>query len=199
VLLNYALTRLRFTRKFEPDGGSFLYRSRPTAAAIRVTGAEKDELLRVFRREYWFNQLGTLGTMFVLLVLLVALAFLMPAARTDSFVMGGTVAIMVPLIIAALILDRRLMNLPARRFPNRAPATPGRSWLEARKERAQRRSWFSYAAWILPIVGLAWLFFPGAGAVWWALPAWIAYFGLCLVTWSYSLWQKFQFVSQSDA
>lgn len=194
MLLSYAVTRLRFNKGFEPSGDGFIYRAKTTGPAIAISRAEKEELLREFRRLFWRQRLGLLGATVALVFLLAVLDLLLvPIEATEMFVTIGVLVIAVPLIAAAFVLDKRLFELPARKFSNRKPVASGRTWREAYDERAHRRSASYYVLWALMLVGLAWLFFPRAHVVWWALPAWIAYFSLAFVVLSYNLWRKYQY------
>ena len=195
MLFSYAFTRLRFARGFEANGDGFIYRARATAPAIPVSSAEREDLLREFRRQFWRHQFSLLGATFALILLLAVVDLLLvPVGATEAFVTYGAAAFLtVPVIAAVFLLDRRLFDMPMRRFPDRAPVAPPRTWWEAYYARARRRSWLSLILWTMVLVGFAWLFFPDPGAAWWALPAWSAYFGLAFVLLAYDAWLKYEF------
>ena len=193
MFLTYALQRSAFKRRFEPKDDGFIYRARATAPAIAITRAEREELLLEFRGEYWRRHLIMLGAAIALIIVLGVLDFLLiPVEATESFVRTGAFIILIPLIVVAYFSNRRLFELPMRRFADRAPVAPRRAWLEVVDTSLRNRSWVNMA--LSGAIGgaIGWLMFPDAGEAWWPLPVWCAYFGPLSAFWLWTLWRKWQ-------
>lgn len=179
-MFSYLIARWRFKRAFAVDGEAFLYRKNPRAAAYRVSQDERQILLRTFRRKYWKYHLTLLGVyLTALIATIIAIMFLwndVPDLAVE--VLGyGSAAL---LLIAVLLIDRRLYALPLETLRDRQPALPARSWRQVNSDRMKTMSWSVLAIWSVVIIAFAWLTFPrGNFELWWPI-VWALYFGFAI-------------------
>jgi hypothetical protein len=189
-MFSYSLTMRRFARSFEPHGEAYFYRRSPKAEAILVSEDEKKSFIRQFRRRYWkFHIILWLA---MLAVLLGDLGLLIMVNASDVLITGSVYVIMFGLLVSVFAIDRYLFNHPRQELSGRPAATSARSWKAVRMERVAKASWARLLITGIVFGGIAWLTFPRPGAAIWALPAWIAYFGICYGFWGSNVWLKFQ-------
>ncbi|WEK45324.1 MAG: hypothetical protein P0Y56_09775 [Candidatus Andeanibacterium colombiense] len=125
-------------------------------------------------------------------LLILAGALLVPWPFARTFLTTGVAAMVGVLVAENYLFARSLFKLPAKRFPDRAPVAPGRSWLQALDANLRKRSWANLSlSWVI-VLTISWIMYPGIHAAWWALPLWCAYFGSLIVLGTYMTFRKYQ-------
>ena len=125
---NHHFDRVRemFADQFEPDGGDFLYRKSMKGAPIRVSGAERDAFLEVFKRRLKYVTWGIFPATIILIVLLVVLVPDADSRSSDIFIYFG-----IGLIIAVFMIGYYwAWNTPARELVRRPVLGEARSRAE---------------------------------------------------------------------
>jgi peptidoglycan/LPS O-acetylase OafA/YrhL len=191
-MFNYLLARWRFKRAFKPAGEEFLYRKNSRAPAYRVSREERETFLRTFRRKYWKYHLTLMGAFLAALVAIIALIMFLfdDVPEEVGAALGyGFAAI---LLVAILLVDRRLYAQPLEALGNREPALPARSWRQANDDRMKSMSWPILIVMSLIIFAFAWLTFPqGDFEIWWPI-IWALYFGVAGFNWGRAILRKLE-------
>jgi hypothetical protein len=96
------------------------------------------------------------------------------------------------LLLAVLLIDRRLYSQPLEALRNREPDLPARTWRQANDARMKSMSWSILIIMSLVIFGFAWLTFPrGDFEIWWPI-IWALYFGVAGFNWGRAILRKLE-------
>jgi hypothetical protein len=189
-MFSYLLSRWRLSRSFEPHECGYLYRRRPTAEAILVTAAEKDQIFRDFRSAYWKSHAVLWISFIAGISLAIGLMVMVDAPPYAGTILGyGAVVV---LLAAVIYVDRRVFNEAARSIVNRSAIKPSRNWFRIQDEILERMAWWRLVAGGLVLAVFAVLTFPLTASATWAAIAWFCYFGFCLGFWARNVWRKSQ-------
>jgi len=128
-----------FSRRFEPDGSDYLFRTSVKAPAVRVTASERDRFLAEFRRGWRLLRWAMLAAVVIAIGLpgFLILASIVPEAWLQPLVWGSLAVVAVPYFV----IYHRLWTAPATALRGRAQAAPARSPREARKSALDRLTW----------------------------------------------------------
>jgi hypothetical protein len=136
--------------RFEADGPGFLYRSKPTAPPIRVSAAERDELLALVGRRLRWLYWGMMAAIVVVIGGYFAIAVRLNLDLSEPTVFAAMGAV----FVAYMSGWRWIWTTPRRMFEGRVAAGAGRTRDEARQAAIAKMTWSRLGGAAL-ILGLA--------------------------------------------
>ena len=118
-----------FAARFEPEGESYLYRSGPKTAPIRVSVSERNDFIETYRNSlrttYWIS----IAAGVLLLAVLAAYVAISGYDTGDGWLVASAIFTVLP----AAGLFQWQFYAPARQLKGRTPSGEGRSSSEARR------------------------------------------------------------------